>query len=178
MAKRFGMIQVYTGDGKGKTTAAVGQAVRAAGRGLSVIIIQFLKENDRGSGEIKGLTRSMLPIFVKQYGEDLIGAVSDAKRVRVKKRVVEGFTYIQQQIGYNKADVYIFDEISHAVNLGLLDISMVTNLMDKRPSEVEFVMTGSDMPQEILDRADYVTEMKNVKHPYDGGVPARNGIEY
>lgn len=178
MAKRYGLVQVYTGDGKGKTTAAIGQAVRAAGRGMRVIMVQFLKENERGTGETKGLSRTMLPIFVKQFGEDLLGTVSEAKRIRVKQKVIDGFLYIQQQIGYNKADVYIFDEISHAVNLGLLDISMVTNLMDKRPAEVEFVMTGSDMPEEILKRADLVTEMSNVKHPYDEGVPARNGIEY
>lgn len=178
MANRYGLIQVYTGEGKGKTTAAIGQAVRAAGRGLRVFIVQFLKEGERGSGEEKGLSRAMLPVIIKKYGEDLMGTVSDAKRVRVKQRVMEGFTFMQQQIGYNKADVYIFDEISHAINLGLIDLGAVTNLLDKRPKDVEFVLTGRDMPEEILKRADLITEMTNIKHPYDSGVPARNGIEY
>lgn len=178
MASRYGLTQVYTGDGKGKTTAAIGQAVRAAGRGMRVIVIQFLKESERGSGEEKGLTRAMMPVIVKKYGEDLIGTVSDSKRVRVKKRVKEGFDYLKTMIERNKAEVYILDEISHAVKLGLVDLKEVTDLIDNRPVDVELVLTGRDMPEEILKRADLITEMRNVKHPFDGGIPARHGIEY
>jgi cob(I)alamin adenosyltransferase len=178
VADRHGLVQVYTGEGKGKTTAAIGLAVRAAGRGLRVFIVQFLKEGERGSGEERGLSRAMLPVIIKKYGEDLLGTVSEAKRARVKQRVLDGYLFMQQQIGYNKADVYIFDEISHAINLGLIDLSLVTNLLDKRPKNVEFVLTGRDMPKEILERADLITEMTNIKHPFDSKIPARNGIEY
>ena len=176
--KDLGLLQVYTGDGKGKTTAAVGQAVRAAGRGQRVIIIQFLKENLIGTGEDKGLGRAMLPIIVKKYGEDLLGKASEARKRKAAKRASEGLAYAKFQMEKEKADMIVLDEVSHLMNLGLVNKSEIVDFMNNRPTSVELILTGRDMPEEIMNRADLITEMGNVKHPYDKGTAARAGIEY
>ena len=172
------MIQVYTGDGKGKTTAAIGLAVRAAGRGQRVAIIQFLKENKRGTGEAAGIRRSMLPIELKQFGEDLMGEVTDEKRARVAGRVAEGFAYAEKCLAKDRFDVVILDEISHIIAQGLVTETSVLDLARGKPADVELILTGRDMPQSLVDAADLVTEMRNVKHPYDNGFAARPGVEY
>jgi cob(I)alamin adenosyltransferase len=178
MADRQGLVQIYTGDGKGKTTAAIGQAIRAAGRGQRVIVIQFLKEGERGTGEDKGISRSMLPIVLKRFGEDMLGTVSDKRRARVAARVAEGFAYAESTLEKRRADMIVLDEVSHIVKLGLTTSEAVLDLIKSKPADIEIVMTGRDMPQALLDAADLVTEMKSVKHPYDAGVLARSGIEY
>lgn len=178
MADRQGLVQIYTGDGKGKTTAAIGQAVRAAGRGQRVVVIQFLKEGERGTGEDKGISRSMLPIVLRRFGEDMMGKVSDKRRARVAAKVAEGFAYAETNLERNRVDMLVLDEVSHIVNLGLTSADAVLDLIKAKPADVEIVMTGRDMPQALLDAADLVTEMKSVKHPFDAGVMARSGIEY
>jgi cob(I)alamin adenosyltransferase len=178
MADKQGLVQIYTGDGKGKTTAAIGQAIRAAGRGQRVVVIQFLKEGERGTGEDKGISRSMLPIVLKRFGEDMLGTVSDKRRARVAARVAEGFAYAETTLEKRRADMVVLDEVSHIVNLGLTSSEAVIDLIKSKPADIEIVMTGRDMPQALVDAADLVTEMKSVKHPYDAGVLARSGIEY
>jgi cob(I)alamin adenosyltransferase len=178
MADKQGLVQIYTGDGKGKTTAAIGQAIRAAGRGQRVVVIQFLKEGERGTGEDKGISRSMLPIVLKRFGEDMLGTVSDKRRARVAARVAEGFAYAETTLEKRRADMVVLDEVSHIVNLGLTSSEAVIDLIKSKPADIEIVMTGRDMPQALVDAADLVTEMKSVKHPYDAGVLARSCIEY
>ena len=178
MAEQAGLVQIYTGDGKGKTTAAIGLAIRAAGRGQRAVIVQFLKEGQRGTGEAAGINRAMLPIVLKQFGEDLLGEVTDTKRARVAGRVAEGFAYAKKSLEKNRVDVLILDEVSHVITQGLVTEMAVVELVKGKPADVELVLTGRDMPAALIELADLVTEMKNVKHPYDVGVAARPGIEY
>lgn len=171
------MIQVYTGDGKGKTTAAIGQAIRAAGRGLRVVLIQFLKESERGRGDSVILQKLDLPLIVELFGEDLLDPASEARRRQIQSCVAEGLDFAKKQMTAG-VDMIILDEISHAVNLGLCTEVEVMQLIEKLPENIELILTGRDMPPLILERADLVTEMKKTRHPYDRGIEARNGIEY
>ena len=170
-----GLVQVYTGDGKGKTSAALGLALRAAGRGLRVFVIQFIKGGfDYGelyaakqlpNLELKAFGQGK---FVTQIppGEKDIALAKEA--YALAKRVVESDEY----------DVVILDEVNVALHLGLLSIDEVLNLVKVKPEHVELVLTGRYAPREIIEIADLVTEMRDVKHPYAKGEKPRKGIEY
>lgn len=175
MMKR-GIIQVYTGDGKGKTTAAVGLAVRAWGRGLRVKIFQFLKAPG-GSGEHWALPvfSPTLPIYPLGSGEFIINREPNPEELAQAGR---GWTQIEQTLHGDAVDLLVIDELSHAINNGLLKLETVLDTLRHRPQEVELVLTGRDMPEPILELADLITEMKAIKHPYQEGFGAREGIEY
>jgi cob(I)alamin adenosyltransferase len=172
MLRRF--VHIYTGDGKGKTTAALGLAVRALGRGWKVLLIQFLKPLG-GSGEIDACGKlpgfeSMQfggPAFVRSVPpdpEDVARAESALKTAG--ERIREGW------------DMVILDEILQSVSLGLLDEDRVLDLVRARPDSVELVLTGRGATAPLIDAADLVTEMVAVKHPFEKGTPARAGVEY
>lgn len=170
-AERTGLVQVYTGEGKGKTTAAFGLAMRAAGRGLAVKVIQFLK--GRESGEVAAARR--LGIEVAQFGGpgwvDLASpSPADHERARA------AFEAAREAVG--AADVLILDEANVALAAGLLQVEEVLSLLEGRPTGVEVVLTGRGAPVALVARADLVTEMLAIKHPYHQGVRAREGIEY
>ena len=172
--KRKGRIHVYTGDGKGKTTAAFGLAMRAAGRGLSVLIIQFMKGRSE-CGEV--ISAKRLPgIRIEQFGtEDFI----DADKISDKDRrlAVKGMERAKKAMRKKEADLLILDEINVAVHFGLLSAEQVLELFDAKPSGMELVLTGRYAEPAITRRADYVTEMKAKKHPFKPGQEARDGIE-
>ena len=167
------MIQVYTGDGKGKTTAAVGLAVRAHGHGLRVAVFQFLKtEQDNGEARIV----QQLGIACRQYGSGrwLIDRAPDAEELAL---AAQGWADVKKAV-HGGDQLVVVDEISHAVNLGLLPLEQVRSLAVNLPAHVELVLTGRAMPAELVALADLVTEMRAVKHPYAQGISARRGIEY
>jgi cob(I)alamin adenosyltransferase len=171
------MIQVYTGDGKGKTTAAMGLAVRAAGRGLNVAFIQFLKESERGQRDAATLAGLGLPIEVEVFGEDLLEPADKERMKRVAARVAEGLKTVAEKLTAG-ADLVVLDEISHAVNLGLCRENEVLLIIKSAPVSAEVILTGRDMPEKIIELAGLVTEMRNIRHPFEKGVAARYGIEY
>jgi len=170
-----GFVQVYTGDGKGKTTAALGLALRAVGKGLSVFMVQFLK--GRPYGEIES-AKLLSPRFkVVQSGQDTFvkrGEPSD-EDLRLAHR---GLELAREATSSGEYDIVILDEVNVAVELGVLSVEDVLPLIEDRPEGVELVLTGQDAPEEFLKRADLVTEMKKIKHYYDKGVAMRDGIEY
>lgn len=170
-----GMIQVYTGDGKGKTTAALGLACRAVGYGLKVFVIQFMKGNI-AYGEIESLKKLAPYLTIKQMGRgclvgrdtlDPVDFTSAQEAMDLAREVLQGGEY----------DIVILDEINIAVDLGLVNKEEVLKLMDERPSQVELVLTGRYAVPEIIERADLVTEMVEIKHYYHTGIKARDGIE-
>jgi cob(I)alamin adenosyltransferase len=170
-----GMIQVYTGDGKGKTTAALGLACRAVGYGLKVFIIQFLKGNLE-YGEIKTAKKLAPYLTIKQMGRGCL--------VKRGKPSPVDFTCAQEAVDLTHEvlrggdyDIVILDEINVAVDVGLVKKEEVLKLMDERPSHVELVLTGRYAAPEIIERADLVTEMVEIKHYYQKGIHARVGIE-
>jgi cob(I)alamin adenosyltransferase len=167
------MIQVYTGDGKGKTTAAIGQATRAKGQGLKVGVFQFLKAG-KETGEARILEK--IGILFRQYGSGrwFINRLPEQEEIDLALR---GLKEAEQAItdGY---DLVVLDEISHAINFGLISLDRVLLLVADLPKNVELVLTGRDMPEQLVARAELVTEMKEVKHPYKKGIASRRGIEY
>jgi len=168
-----GYIQVYTGDGKGKTTAALGLAVRAAGHAMHTYIGQFMKA--QYSGEKEAL-RNHPFIVIEQYGNTTFVRredVSSEHRALAQERLQR----IRQAMLSGQYDIIILDEINTAIWFGLVSLEQVLALLDQKPGYVELILTGRRAPQEILDRADLVTEMRQVKHYYEQKVPARTGIE-
>ncbi|MDI6704075.1 MAG: cob(I)yrinic acid a,c-diamide adenosyltransferase [bacterium] len=168
-----GLIQVYTGAGKGKTTTAIGQAIRAAGQGLRVCIFQFLKSEPTGEQKILDQLEG-IKIVQSDYrclhpkNEIQIKRLKDASRRLLDKACNSMEEY----------DIIILDEINVALHLSLLETQDVLKLFNNKPGNLELILTGRDCPKEILEVADLVTEMKRIKHYYDKGIEAREGIEY
>lgn len=171
---RRGYVQVYTGNSKGKTTAALGLALRAAGAGLKVFIAQFIKK--RRCSEHKALDRFKDLITIRQYGTGFL------KRKRPAKSEIEaaqkGFEEVKNIISSKTYDMVVLDEINVAVYYKLLSVKDIVSLLNSRPPNVEIVLTGRYADEKIIKMADLVTEMKEIKHYYKRGVKARRGIEH
>ena len=168
-----GFVQVYTGDGKGKTTAALGLALRAAGAGLRVYFGQFIKNG--AYSELTGLARFADCITVRQFGRGCFLLTEPAPEDRAAAR--RALDAIGLALVSGDYDLVIADEANVAVALGLIEPDDLVALIDLRPEQVELVLTGRGAPAAVLARADLVTEMRAVRHYYDQGVGARVGIE-
>lgn len=170
-----GLVQLYTGDGKGKTSAAFGLALRAVGRGLKVYVIQFIKGGfDYGELHIvEKLPNLKLASFGRgKFITSLPPSEGDVKLAR------DAFKLAKKVIKSGEHDVVILDEINVALNLKMISTDEVIDLIKNKPKHVELILTGRYAPAQIIDAADLVTEMREVKHPYTQGVPPRKGIEY
>jgi len=172
---REGLVQVYTGDGKGKTSAAFGLALRAVGRGLKVYVIQFIKGGfDYGElYAVKNLPNLELRAFGR--GKFVTQVPPSKEDIELAK---EAFTFARRVVESGKYDVVVLDEINVAIHLGLLDLNEVVQLIQNKPKALELVLTGRYASDKIIEKADLVTEMREVKHPYRKGVKPREGIEY
>lgn len=168
-----GYIQLYTGNGKGKTTAAIGLALRAAGAGKRVFIAQFVK--GMHYAEIDAL-KHFPQIELKQYGLECF-IVNKPTRDDIDA-AWKGLEQVLKIIAENKTDVLILDEICIALHYHLFDVEEITALLKSKPDSMEIVMTGRYAPDELYEIADLVTEMKEIKHYYNQGVEARKGIEF
>jgi len=169
-----GLIQVYTGNGKGKTTAALGLVLRAVGHGMKVLMIQFMK-GDR-YGELESSKRLFPYLTLKQVGRETFISKSNPDP-RDLQLAQEGFEMAKKAIQNREYDIVILDEINLAVDYGLIPVKDLLQLIDSKPETIELILTGRNAKCEILERADLVTEMVDRKHYYDKGVPAREGIE-
>lgn len=176
-----GLVQIYTGDGKGKTTAAFGLALRAAGQGNKVLIYQFLKPPSLNIGERLALQPVAVKIKVEALDApwDMAKSLKDQKAVsQMQKAISEALERIAQTAEKRFYDVLILDEIVFCLSKDLAKIKDIKNIIDKRDPAVEIVLTGRGATQELIALADLVTEMKNIKHPFDKGTSARRGIEF
>lgn len=170
-----GFVHVYTGDGKGKTTAALGLAMRAAGHGLNVYVIQFMK-GDINYGELK--TAEIIPnLTIVQFGRATF-VDHDNPAEEDRKLAQSALDHTLEVMGTKKPDLLILDELNVAVDFGLISVEDVLGFLDARPENMELVITGRNAHERIIGRADYVTEMVNLKHPFDSGVLGRLGIEH
>lgn len=170
-----GLVQVYTGDGKGKTSAAFGLALRAIGRDLKVYMIQFIK-GGFDYGELY-VVKDLPNLELKAFGRGKFVAEGP-----LEERDVElargAFELAKETVKGGKYDVVILDEINVAVHLGLIGVEEVVDLILSKPEHVELVLTGRHAPSKIIEIADLVTEMKEIKHPYEKGIPPRRGVEF
>jgi len=176
-----GLVQVYTGDGKGKTTAAFGLALRAAGQNNKVLIYQFLKPPSLDIGERLALQSGAAGIEVEAIDApwDMAKSLDDHDTfAKMQSAIGEALGKIAQTAEKRFYDVLILDEIVFCLAKGLAKLADIKSIIDRRDPGVEIVMTGRGATKELLDLADLVTEMKNVKHPYDKGIGARRGIDY
>lgn len=175
-----GLVHIYTGEGKGKTTASLGLAIRAAGFGQKVLIAQFFKEEGAASGEKE---------FFKKYASSGIELIrSDCRHPiftrektdleKVNRAIRATFEAVKRKTIEEGYGLVVLDEIMAAVKGNWVSIDEVMELIDKKPEGTELVLTGRDAPPELVRIADYVTEMLKIKHPYDNGIPARKGVEY
>lgn len=172
-----GLIQLYCGEGKGKTTAAVGAAIRCAGAGGRVLFYQFLK--DGTSSERKILSRLEgveLPDCF--YSNKFVWNMTDEEKAAAARFYTVKFNEIMAEAAENKYDMIVLDEIFDASNCGFVPYELVLHFTENKPNETELVMTGRNPGKDLTDLADYVTYMQKVKHPFDRGVPARKMIEY
>lgn len=180
--QKRGKIQVYTGSGKGKTTAALGLAIRSLGRGKKVAIVYFDKGGDH-YGERKILDKLVSENF-KYYvtGRDRFNPQSETFRFGIepsdKEEALRGLKIVENLFKEGNLDLLILDEINPAMALGILDLELSLKVLDTKPADLELVLTGRDADPKIIERADLVTEMKLVKHYYYQGEKAREGIEY
>lgn len=171
-----GYVQVYTGNGKGKTTAALGLGFRAVGREFNVLLVQFLKSMD--TGELRSIKK--FPNFtVTRLGETNKFSwtlTTEEKDQLIKNTQREWFEFIEG-LQVSPVDVLILDEVMGALKVGLITIEQLAEFIDSKPEGMELILTGRDVPQEIEDRADLITEMRKIRHYYDQGVVSRDGIE-
>jgi cob(I)alamin adenosyltransferase len=169
-----GKVQIYTGDGKGKTTAALGLALRACGSGLRVYIAQFVK--GMHYGELDALARFGDQVTIRQFGRDcFIRNAPTPEDIRLAR---EGWSEVRQVLAVEPLDLVILDEVGIALHYGLVSLEEVRTLIASRPKGTELVLTGRRIPAELFELADLVTEMREVKHYFHSGVKARRGIEF
>ncbi len=205
--KRKGMVHVYTGDGKGKTTAALGLALRSLGHGHNVHIIQFLKGGNytgeliaaetvfKKSGNLKisqfgkgciktdqqtKLTGENCPKNFSVRDEGSCGQcrecfLTDGEESEQTKKAIE---HARQLLNSDDVDVVVLDEVSHVLNKKMFPVEELLAMIDRRKPHIELILTGRQAPREIIERADLVTEMREIKHPFQKGVEGRKGIEY
>ena len=169
---------VYTGNGKGKTTAALGLAMRAVGYDHKVCMLQFIK----GSwhyGEMDS-SKKLEPNFeLIAIGKGFVGILDDnSPREEHEKYAAEALRICREKINSGNYNVVILDEVNYAINLGLIDVQEIIKLIKEKPSNLDLVLTGRDVKEEIVELADLVTEMKEIKHPFKSGIKAKKGIDF
>ncbi len=173
-----GLVIVYTGKGKGKTTAALGMALRAIGYDYKVCMIQFIK----GSwhyGEMTSSKRLEPEFELTAVGKGFVGIMDDKSPIEDHKKIAdEALAIAKQKITSEKYDIVILDEINYAINLGLVKIDDVLKLIQTKPVNVNLVLTGNHVRDEIIELADLVTEMREIKHPFKSGMRAKKGIDF
>ncbi|MDR0334947.1 MAG: cob(I)yrinic acid a,c-diamide adenosyltransferase [Methanomassiliicoccaceae archaeon] len=172
--KELGLVQVYTGNGKGKTTAALGLTMRALGNNLNVAMVQFMKP-DQGSGEYV-MSKKLENFTLLPHGLDHL---VDPRNITDDDREMArgALRKVKEMLYSGKYDLFVIDEINVAMGWKLVDVNEVIDMLRGRPKNVEVVLTGRYAPDEIIEFADLVTEMRMIKHPYDRGIGPRKGIE-
>lgn len=173
------MLLAFTGNGKGKTTSALGNALRLLGAGKKALMVQFIK-GPWESGEHKSVGRLSPDFKIIRTGKGFVGILGDSLPFEEHQRAAEdGFSIARKEIAEGKYHLLILDEVHNAIALSLVSLSYVLAFLDYAKDKVEYIITtGRDAPQEIVDRADLVTEMRDIKHPFEKGEKASKGLDF
>ncbi len=178
MALTKGLVIVYTGKGKGKTTAALGMALRAVGYNHKICMIQFIK----GSwhyGEMTSSKRLEPEFELTAIGKGFVGILDDKSPIEDHKKMAEeALKVAKEKITSKIYNLVILDEINYALNLGLINLQDILDVIATRPDDVNIVLTGNHARDEIIEKADLVTEMREIKHPFKSGIKAKKGIDF
>ena len=177
MSEPKGLVLVFTGNGKGKTTAALGMAFRAWGQGMRILVLQFIKGGWR-YGELKAAKALGERFEIRPLGEGFIRDAGPEAMVEHKKAAAAAIAAATVEITSSQYDMVILDEINYAIGFGLVDLADVLNLIDTKPASMHLVLTGRNAPPQVVERAELVTEMKEIKHPYAKGIKAQKGVEF
>ncbi|MCP4229944.1 MAG: cob(I)yrinic acid a,c-diamide adenosyltransferase [bacterium] len=173
--ERIGTVQVYTGDGKGKTTASLGLGLRAWGHGHRVLYIQFMKGRIN-YGELEA-AKKMDGFDIIQMGRETFVSKENPDPVDVEM-AQDGFKLLQEKVALGEYDMIVADELNVALDFGLVELGPVVELIKGKPSELELVITGRNAHPDIIELADLVSEVREIKHHYKNDVEAREGVEY
>lgn len=171
-----GMVQVYTGNGKGKTTAALGLALRSMGHGYKVFMLQFMK-GSKDYGELQAAEKYLPNLIIVQSGLETFVSKENPSQADIDL-ARQGLETAKKVISEGHYDIVILDEINVALDFNLIDLDEVIDMVRNKPAHVELILTGRYVPEKIAELADLISEVSLVKHPYYKGVPARKGIEY
>ena len=177
MDLKKGLIIIFTGKGKGKTTAAMGQALRAVGQGLKVLMLQFVK-GTWDYGELESIKRLEPDFEIQPLGKGFIRSNSKLDENEAQENVNQSWKQARNEILSDKYDMIILDEINYVISYGLLPVEEVLALFEEKPDRLHLILTGRDAHQSIVERADLVTEMNEIKHQYSKGIKAQKGIEF
>lgn len=171
------MIQIYTGNGKGKSTAAVGQAARAAGHGLRVAWVSFFKGAEASPyGEFESFRRIGVEVF--HFATKHPHFYENLSPDEVRRECLKGIEFVRTLFRQGRWDMLVLDEINIALRDGFLKENEVVQLLDEKPQNLELILTGRGATKKVMSKADLVSEVKKVKHPYDTGIGSRKGIDY
>lgn len=169
------MLHIYCGEGKGKTTCSMGLAVRCAGHGNKVVVAQFMKGSNSGERTVLAALPNVTLLPVPETTK-FVFAMNDEEKAEASARMTQSFSDAAALAG--ECDLLVLDELCSAISTGMIPLSNVLDFLDHCPEQLEVVITGRDPAPELQERADYITEMKKIKHPFDKGINARKGIEW
>ncbi|HOQ17302.1 MAG: cob(I)yrinic acid a,c-diamide adenosyltransferase [Epulopiscium sp.] len=173
-----GLIQVYCGDGKGKTTAAIGQGIRAVGQGLKVIMIQFLKIPSSGEINVLKNLEPDFKIFHFERPRRFFWELNEEEKNELKNDILNGINFAKKVLDTKECDMLILDEILGVIENSLFEEDELCRILDNKPDEIEIILTGRKVTEKIEERAHYVSWIQEKKHPFQSGIKARKGIEY
>jgi cob(I)alamin adenosyltransferase len=178
MSTDVGLVIVYTGKGKGKTTAALGIVLRSVGHGCKVAMIQFIK-GEWYYGELSSSKRLEPEFEMIAAGKGFVGIIDDDHPIEAhQKAAQEAVAIVKERLSSGIYDIMVLDEINYAVKLNLISVHDVLDIIKKKPKKTSLVLTGNYAPVEVIAIADLVTEMREIKHPYQSGIKAKKGIDY
>lgn len=173
-----GLVHVYCGDGKGKTTSAIGLGIRAIGNNLKVIMIQFLKNNNTGECRALATLEPQFKVFHFEKERGFTWTLTEEEKEELKNEIEIALKFAKKVIDTEECDILILDEVLGAIEAGFVNANELCSLIDEKSEYVELVLTGRNVPDEIAQRADYISQIEAVKHPVNRGIMARKGVEY
>ncbi|MEG0013744.1 MAG: cob(I)yrinic acid a,c-diamide adenosyltransferase [Cellulosilyticaceae bacterium] len=173
-----GLVQIYCGNGKGKTTSAIGLGIRAIGSKLKVIMIQFLKNDNTGECETLKNLEPYFKVFHFEKRRGFTWTLTDEEKAELKNEIAMAIKFAKKVMDTEECDVLILDEIFGAISGGFVTEEELCELIDGKTDQVELVLTGRDVPESVAQRAAYISKIEPVKHPMNEGIMARKGIEY